>query len=373
MNINQHNYEEFFLLYADGELSAADRQAVEQFAQANPGLADELEMLLQIRLGDEPVLFEGKESLYRNEASEINLNNCEEQFLLYVDNELDAASREKVETFVLQHPALQESFTFLKQTRLEPEAIVFPGKASLYRKEEKEKPVFYLRWQKIAIAAALTGLAVLVWTMFPADKFPDRNTAGLEQKNNPAAQKNNDGAVKPNNSNTEALLKTNSENIASHQTGNITKQVIGKNNFRTINTVVENQHPNTLPAPNNTDVATAAVKREPIVTNPVETVEKDAYTQKLPAANVSLNNTEMVKVNHPTDDANNADQLAQQTVYKELDTEDENKSLYLGSLEINKDKLRGFFRKAGSLFRGKAKQEDERTGSATPLNTRSLK
>ena len=126
MNVNQHNYEEFFLLYVDGELSATDKQAVEQFVQANPGLAEELEMLLQMRLTDEPVLFEGKDILFRNETAEINLHNYEEQFLLYVDNELNTVSKEKVETFVLQHPALQESFTLLKQTRLASEIIVFP-------------------------------------------------------------------------------------------------------------------------------------------------------------------------------------------------------------------------------------------------------
>ncbi|GAC1529754.1 MAG: hypothetical protein NVS3B15_08250 [Sediminibacterium sp.] len=38
---------------------------------------------------------------------------------------------------------------------------------------------------------------------------------------------------------------------------------------------------------------------------------------------------------------------------------DENKSLYLGSVEINKDKLRGFFRKASGIFRSKAARQDE--------------
>jgi hypothetical protein len=52
---------------------------------------------------------------------------------------------------------------------------------------------------------------------------------------------------------------------------------------------------------------------------------------------------------------------AKPAVYKELDTEDERKSLFVGSVEINKDKLRGFLRKASSLFKGKNKNEEEKT------------
>jgi hypothetical protein len=51
--------------------------------------------------------------------------------------------------------------------------------------------------------------------------------------------------------------------------------------------------------------------------------------------------------------------VAQQTVYKELDTDDDSKSLYLGSVELNKDKLRGLFRKASSIFKSKAAREEE--------------
>ena len=104
--INISNYEEFFLLYIDGELSAADKQAVEQFVQVNPYLAVELNMLRQAQLPGEQMIFDEKDSLYRSEAEGINLLNHEEQFLLYVDNELANDAKEKVETFVLQHPAL---------------------------------------------------------------------------------------------------------------------------------------------------------------------------------------------------------------------------------------------------------------------------
>ena len=129
--INQYNYEEFFLLYVDNELSAADKQAVEQFVQANPDLAIELEMLKQMQLPAENILFTEKDGLYRNESEGINLANAEEQFLLYVDNELTDAERTKVETFVLQHPSVQESFTLLKQAKLQPESIVFANKEIL--------------------------------------------------------------------------------------------------------------------------------------------------------------------------------------------------------------------------------------------------
>ena len=46
MNIDRNNYEEFFLLYVDGELDATQQLAVENFVQQNPDLAVELKMIL---------------------------------------------------------------------------------------------------------------------------------------------------------------------------------------------------------------------------------------------------------------------------------------------------------------------------------------
>jgi hypothetical protein len=63
MNINRHNYETFFLLYIDHELSVVERKAVDEFVQANPDLEEELVMLQQSILPTDRIVFEDKGSL----------------------------------------------------------------------------------------------------------------------------------------------------------------------------------------------------------------------------------------------------------------------------------------------------------------------
>ena len=66
MNINRHNYEEFFLLYVDNELSAAERNAVELFVQQNPDLGEELQLLEQSVVSHDEIIFEDKQRLLKD-------------------------------------------------------------------------------------------------------------------------------------------------------------------------------------------------------------------------------------------------------------------------------------------------------------------
>ncbi len=61
--LDRTNYEEAFLLYVDGELSAEQNNAVEAFAALHPDLQEELDALLTTKLDSEAVCFQYKESL----------------------------------------------------------------------------------------------------------------------------------------------------------------------------------------------------------------------------------------------------------------------------------------------------------------------
>ena len=167
MNINHHNYEEYFILYMDNELNSGGRRMVETFVQNNPDLKEELDALLQSRLApDSNIVFEGKDELMRMiDGASINANNYEEWLVLYIDNELSPGQKASVEKFIAQDPAAKTEFGILNKTRLQPEEeIVFPNKELLYRRTEKVR-VIQMRWWRVAAAAIFifaVGITVLV-------------------------------------------------------------------------------------------------------------------------------------------------------------------------------------------------------------------
>ncbi|MCB0777731.1 MAG: hypothetical protein KDB99_15615, partial [Chitinophagaceae bacterium] len=85
MNINRLNYEEYFILYMDNELSNEERRQVEAFTEQHPDLKEELELLSQYKLEpDADIVYKGKEELLKqNGNTAINSNNYEEWFSLY--------------------------------------------------------------------------------------------------------------------------------------------------------------------------------------------------------------------------------------------------------------------------------------------------
>jgi anti-sigma factor RsiW len=89
---------------------------------------------------------------------DINRNNYENFFLLYLDRELNEADRNTVEKFLNENTDLQREFALLQKTIQWPADILFEQKESLYRKEEKRRiiPVYWMR-RAAAIALILAG------------------------------------------------------------------------------------------------------------------------------------------------------------------------------------------------------------------------
>ncbi len=191
MNINRHNYEEYFILYLDNELDPAQRRAVEDFVQLHPDLKEELDTLLQYKLvPDNTVVFPAKEDLLKGtDYSPVNASNYPEWLLLYTDNELNAEQRVFVEQFVHTNPDAKKELDLLLRCRLEPEAVRFTHKESLYRREEKVRSLPVWWWR--AAAAVILLAAGLTVVLVNSGKHSAENPGLARQgeKNTPAPEK----------------------------------------------------------------------------------------------------------------------------------------------------------------------------------------
>src|SRR5579862_205731 len=159
--INRGNYEEYFLLYADKELSEGERLAVEEFVSDNPDLARELAVIQQLRFRPETnIRYEEKENLLRQpgEPTVTNINNYEDYFVSYVDNELSDVEKNMVDEFVADHPEVKIEFELMLITQVSPDlSVVFPDKNLLYRKPAKV--VVFAPWMRIAAAVLVILLS----------------------------------------------------------------------------------------------------------------------------------------------------------------------------------------------------------------------
>ena len=168
MDINRDNYEEYFLLYADNELTDSEKAEVLMFVKYNKDLEDEFRMIHHtIARPDSNIHLSDKSFLYRNNtAAFINAKNYEEIFVLYHDKELSKEQMLETEEFVSHHPELKDEFALIGMARLTPEnAIVFNNKKNLYRKEKSGKVVPVLFWRMLA-AAVFIGFGLWITGLF---------------------------------------------------------------------------------------------------------------------------------------------------------------------------------------------------------------
>src|SRR4029078_7738313 len=83
--IHLGNYEEFFILYMDNELSPGQKNMVDEFLVSHPDLRGEFEALMSVKLQTEEFTI-NKQELYSDSMLSTSIN---EELLLYIDNELD--------------------------------------------------------------------------------------------------------------------------------------------------------------------------------------------------------------------------------------------------------------------------------------------
>lgn len=156
MNINLHNYEEYFLLYADKELSLEERMEVEQFIQQNPELEEEFDMINSTIMEPETFQLIDKSFLFKSSGTElINKDNYEEIFVLYHDEELNEEQKIQTNEFLKGHPELNDEFLLISQAKIQADAVSFPDKQSLLRREHSGITGRIILFRSLAAAVVL--------------------------------------------------------------------------------------------------------------------------------------------------------------------------------------------------------------------------
>lgn len=350
MNIGRHNYEEFFLMYADNELCASDRKAVEVFVADNADLKPELDLILQTVFNADEIVFENKAALLKEEITPL-----QEQLLLYTDNELAAAEKEKVQQLINTDAGAAKEWSLLQKTVLQPDsAIVFANKQSLYRKEEGR--VVRIGWWRAAAAAVLLGFGT--WTTLtlikPSQETEEITVAGKGNTVKPAQQTNsNTNTVTAPQPQTPVIADNNANTANTAQTPAI-KTTAQKNNAPAVNTIKQR-----LPQDKNDNNAVAKDDKKPSNNLPEPlynnfnrnsgnetastgvTPTEDA-TNKMQSGNA---NALVASSTKPNTGAVNG--YALNTAFNPDNAEEsnDNKVLYMNEENVKRSKLGGFIRK----------------------------
>jgi len=340
MDINLHNYETYFLLLIDNELSIAEQQAVARFVEEHPALAEELNLLKETKLTDGDIeLYNGKEALLKSTANGINEDNYEAYLLNYIDDELTEDEQNKLLKYVEAHPAIKEELQILRQTVLTNEAIVFADKNSLYRNEKSSKPMVFIGWRPLRVAAVAAGLILLSINLIKKDSTVIFEKTVAHQKSNHQSNINKNIALASASDNKNKTDNNSIQQSIPKQEG-AHNELINLKSFSTLN------------AKNTAEII--EIENESFKRNAQLVLTGDIPVSGSKLSNVvgSIMDTDSVN----TIALNNS--LNEPETYKEINTNERDNTVYIGSLSINKDKFRGLIRKASAFLKIHSKQEE---------------
>jgi len=372
MNINRHNYEEFFLLYVDNELSAAERNVVELFVQQNPDLGKELNLLQQAIVHDDEIIFDDKQSLLKDGSLAL-----QEKLLLFADDELPLEEKSAMFTLLATDSAAAAEWNILQKTKLQAdESIIFEDKQSLYRTEGGR--VIGIKWWRVAAAAVLLGFGIwLGLNLFRSNK----TTGGTETESIASGKKDqpqqNPSVVNPtqvlpvNKDSADAIVNTNSpdkernlpekNNLVNGNDKNNTPvkdKLVKQNNVsvkdndnNVVKEDVKNKKPsNNLPKPNleilnnpksnNNDVVIVQPKTpDNKLQNPADIKNDVAVVNK-------ENKIEAVKKPTDINESTAKNSIAKNAVYNESDEiNSDTRILYMDEDKVKRTKIGGLFRR----------------------------
>ena len=343
MEITQHNYEHYFLMYIDNELSGEEMAAVNDFIMQYPNYANKLEALQQLKISPDTLIYENKFSLYK-------LSEQDEQSLTYLDNEMTSEEKASFENKLSANTSLQSTVKQWQATFITPPTTIeiAPNfKNSLYKKSAQIKPLWatvtFKRWASVAAILVV----VIGYNLFNAENKQEKpsftNINGVKTElNKTAVIEINKGTDINATKKSIALNKIKKETLLPIVNTNAQAQNENANsNLNSLNN-------KNIDAPNN-DIAIALLAKEDIHTKTIDetiTLTKEIFPTSI--SNVFEEARNNIEANTPT-----------QVQYSNIDTDEEDRSINIANLEIDGAKFRELSRKITTLFKRNKPENDK--------------
>jgi hypothetical protein len=343
MKINQDNYEHYFLMYIDNELSAEERAAVNDFIMQYPNYANKLEALQQIKISPDTLIYENKFSLYK-------WSEQDEQCITYLENEMTSVEKASFENKLSANTSLQSHVKQWQATFITPPTTIEidPNfKNSLYKKSAQIKPLWgtvpLKRWASVAAILVV----VIGFSLFNAENKQEvpsftNNNGGKTELNKTAINEINNGSDINNTKKSIALNKIKKGTLlpivaisAQSQNENANSNLNSLNNKKI--------------AATNNDLSIELLPKAVIdskTMNETASLPKEIFPTSISNVNeVAKNNIEAIT---PT-----------QVQYSNIDTDEEERVINIANLEIDGAKFRELSRKITTLFKRNKPENDK--------------
>ena len=343
MEINQHNYEHYFLMYIDNELSGEEMAAVNGFIMQHPNYANKLEALQQLKISPDTFIYENKFSLYK-------LSEQDEQCIAYLENEMTNEEKASFENKLSANITLQSTVKQWQATFITPPTTIEidPNfKNSLYKKSAQIKPLWatvtFKRWASVAAILVV----VIGYNLFNAEIKQEKpsftNINGVKTElNKTAVIEINKGTDINATKKSIALNKIKKETLL--PIVNTNAQAQNENANSNLNSLSNTS----FNAPNN-DAAIVIVPKASIDTK--ATNETTALPMEIRPTSIS-NVIEEAK--------NNFEAITPtQVQYSNIDTDEEDRIINIANLEIDGAKFRELSRKITTLFKRNKPENDK--------------
>ena len=286
----------------------------------------------------------------------INKNNYETFFMSYIDNELNAAERAAVEAFVLTDSKYAEELAIFEKTKLQASSIEhiemedkiflyrFPEmqasldtdfKKTLYRKQAPvRKIIFTPNLMRASFAIAALFILLIGVQLFKTNTVIKDRTALAITNNASTNSKQTENTILPDNA---LELSVNKKNNSSAVLSSLPINITNNNIVKSVTSTQAPFEDQTI-ASNNMSTSIVAT---------TEGLSQDSRV------NESQKNESQIRSSLMETMPNEEEKAvpAIPTTYKEIDTEQEDRTINIGMLEIDGATFRGITRRVSALLK----------------------